>query len=95
MSKILWSMVGIKTEVNGLNEAEYTLKCSYGVGVVIHILYTITSMVMPCIVGTIALNDGGVISGIGATLTWIVTLALIPILTPIIEGYGSSYKILW
>ena len=95
MSKILWGMIGVQTEVTRFNEVEYTLECSYGTRDVLYILYALASMIVPSLVGAIALNDGGIISGIGAMLTLIATIALIPILDPIIEGYYSAYKILW
>ena len=95
MSKILWKMIGVETKVNGLNEVEYTLECSYGARDVLYILYVLSSILVPSIVSTIALNDGGIISVIGAMLTLVATIALIPVLSPIIEGYYSAHKVLW
>ena len=95
MSKILWKMIGVETKVNGLNEIEYTLECSYGARDVLYILYVLGSILVPSVVITIALNDGGIISGIGAMLTLVATVALIPVLSPIIEGYYSAHKVLW
>lgn len=95
MSKILWEMIGVQTEVTGRNEVEYKLECSQGTRDALYMLYVLASMIVPSIVGTIALKDGGIISGIGAMLTLIATVALIPILSPIIEGYYSAHKVLW
>ena len=95
MSKILWKMIGVETKVNGLNEIEYTLECSYSARDVLYILYVLGSILVPSVVITIALNDGGIISGIGAMLTLVATVALIPVLSPIIEGYYSAHKVLW
>lgn len=95
MSKILWGMVGVETEVNGLNEVEYNLECNYSTRDALYVLYILGSILVPSVVSIIALNDGGIISGIGAMLTLIATLALIPVLSPIIEGYYSAHKVLW
>ena len=95
MSKILWKMIGVETKVNGLNEVEYTLECSYGTRDVLYMLYVLGSILVPSIVSIIALNDGGIISGIGAMLTLVATVALIPVISPIIEGYYSAHKVLW
>lgn len=95
MSKILWKMIGVETKVNGLNEVEYTLECGYGARDVLYILYVLGSILVPSVVSTIALNDGGIISMIGAMLTLVATVALIPAISPIIEGYYSAHKVLW
>ena len=95
MSKILWRMIGVETEVNGLNEVEYNLECDCSTRDVLCVLHILGSMIVPSIVSTIALNDGGIISGIGAMLTLVATIALIPVLNPIIDGYHSAHKVLW
>ena len=95
MTKILWKMIGVETKVNGLNEIEYTLECSYSARDVLYIFYVLGSILVPSVVITIALNDGGIISGIGAMLTLVATVALIPVISPIIDGYYSAHKVLW
>lgn len=95
MSKILWKMIGVETKVNGLNEVEYTLECSYGARDVLYMLYVLGSILVLNVVSIIALNDGGIISVIGAMLTLVATVALIPVIGSIIEGYYSAYKVLW
>ena len=95
MSKILWRMIGVETEVNGLNEVEYKLECSECTRDIIYILYIVASMLVPYVVWIIAMNDGRIISLIGSLLTWVVAVLLIPVLSPIIDGYYSAHKVLW
>lgn len=95
MSKILWRMIGVETEVNGLNEVEYNLECSERTRDIIYILYIVASMLVPYVVWIIAMNDGRIISLIGSLLTWVVAVLLIPVLSPIIDGYYSAHKVLW
>ena len=95
MSKILWRMIGVETEVNGLNEVEYKLECSECTRDIIYILYILASVLVPGVVCMIAWNDGGIIPWIGSLLTPAVSWVLIPVLSPIIDGYYSAHKVLW
>ena len=95
MSKILWRMIGVEAEVNGLNEVEYKLECSECTRDIIYILYIVVSMLVPYVVWIIAMNDGRIISLIGSLLTWVVAVLLIPVISPIIDGYHSAHKVLW
>ena len=95
MTKLLWKMIGVETEVNGLNEVEYNLECSERTRDIIYILYIVASMLVPYVVWIIAMNDGRIISLIGSLLTWVVAVLLIPVLSPIIDGYYSAHKVLW
>ena len=95
MTKILWKMIGVEAEDNGLDEIEYKLDCSERTRDVLYMLYMLVSILVPSVVCVIALNDGGIISGIGSLLTVAATWALIPVLSPIIDGYYSVHKILW
>ena len=95
MTKILWKMIGVKAENNGLDEIEYKLECSERTRDVIYMLYILATMLVPYVVWIIAMNDGRIISLIGSMLTWVVAVLLIPVLSPIIDGYYSAHKILW
>ena len=95
MTKILWKMIGVKAENNGLDEIEYKLECSERTRDVLYILYILATMLVPYVVWIIAMNDGRIISAIGSLLTWVVAVLLIPVLSPIIDGYYSAHKILW
>ena len=95
MTKILWKMIGVKAENNGLDEIEYKLECSERTRDVLYILYILATMLVPYVVWIIAMNDGRIISAIGSLLTWVVAVLLIPVLSPIIDGYYSVHKILW
>lgn len=95
MTKILWKMIGVKAENNGLDEIEYKLECSERTRDVLCVIYAMVSMIVPNVVWVIAMNDGGIISAIGSLLTWVAAVLLIPVLFPIIDGYYSAHKILW
>ena len=95
MSKILWRMIGVEAENNGLDEVEYKLECSECTRDVLYILYILATMLVPYVVWIIAMNDGRIISLIGSLLTWVVAVLLIPVLSPIIDGYHSAHKVLW
>ena len=95
MSKILWRMIGVEAEDNGLGEIEYKLECSERTRDVLYILYILVTMLVPYVVWIIAMNDGRIISLIGSLLTWVVAVLLIPVLSPIIDGYYSVHKVLW
>ena len=95
MTKLLWKMIGVEAEDNGLGEIEYNLECDCGTRDVLYMLYMLVSILVPSVVCVIALNDGGIIAGIGSLLTVAATWALIPVLSPIIDGYYSAHKILW
>ena len=95
MTKILWKMIGVKAENNGLDEIEYKLECSERTRDVLYILYILAAMLVPYVVWIIAMNDGRIISAIGSLLTWVVAVLLIPVLSPIVDGYYSAHKILW
>ena len=95
MTKLLWKMIGVEAEDNGLGEIEYNLECSECTRDIIYILYIVASMLVPYVVWIIAMNDGRIISLIGSLLTWVVAVLLIPVLSPIIDGYYSAHKVLW
>ena len=95
MTKILWKMIGIEAENNGLNEIEYKLECSERTRDVLCEIYAMVSMIVPSVVCVIAMTDGGIIPAIGSLLTVAATWALIPVLSPIIDGYYSAHKIIW
>ena len=96
MTKLLWKMIGVKAENNGLDEVEYKLDCSERTRDVLCVIYAMVSMIVPNVVWVIAMNDGGIISAIGSLLTWVAAVLLIPVLFPIIDdGYYSAHKILW
>lgn len=95
MTKLLWKMIGVKAENNGLGEIEYSLDCSERTRDIIYMLYMLVSILVPSVVCVIALNDGGIIPWIGSMLTPAVAWVLIPVLSPIIDGYYSAHKILW
>lgn len=95
MTKILWRMIGVETEVNGLNEVEYKLECSECTRDVLCVIYAVVSMIVPNVVWVVAMNDGRIIPAIGSLLTWVAAVLLIPVLFPIIDGYHSAHKVLW
>ena len=95
MTKILWKMIGVEAEDNGLDEVEYKLECSERTRDVLCVIYAIVSMIVPNVVWVIAMTDGGIIPAIGSLLTWVAAVLLIPVLFPSIDGYYSVHKILW
>ena len=95
MTKILWKMIGVEAENNGLDEIEYKLDCSECTRDVLCVIYAMASMIVPNVVWVIAMTDGGIIPAIGSLLTIAAAILLIPVLLPIIDGCYSAHKILW